>query len=283
MALFLRTIKHGIYMLLIIVVGAVAAHFILTGITRHDARCTVPSLESLTMAEAEAIVAKDEFKLIINDSLYAPSYRSGAILDQLPKAGVVVKPGRAIYLTVNATQRRVVDVPYVADRSLRQAKNMLDMAGLTIGRLIYEDDLAKNYILKQYIEDKEIKAESTERATIGTEVTLHVGRGDNDSTIVPMVMGLTLREAKNALWNAGLNVGRVRFDKGDDAAMQMQARIYSQSVRSDSDARFGDDISLELSATQPKVDSLIRAYYKMLDEERKAEEELKLLETEDGV
>ncbi len=68
MGVALRTMKHALYMLLIIVAGALLAHYILTSVTRHNARCTVPQLESLTMAEAQDLVAQDELKLIINDS-----------------------------------------------------------------------------------------------------------------------------------------------------------------------------------------------------------------------
>ncbi len=267
MALFLRTLKHSTYMLVIIVGGAVGAHYFLTGITRHDARCTVPQLELLTMAEAEKIVAADGLQLIINDSLYAPSYKGGAILDQLPKAGVVVKPGRAIYLTVNATQRRMVDVPYVAERSLRQAKNMLEMVGLSVGELIYVDDLAKNYVLKQTIDDKEITAETKDRATIGTEVTLEIGRGDNDTTVVPTLIGLTLREARSELCNVGLNTGEVTFDEQEDSTISMQARVYSQSERPETGLRFGDRIALSISNLQPRADSLIRVYYQQIKED----------------
>ncbi len=262
MALFLRTIKHSIYMVLIVVGGAVCAHYLLTGVTRHGAGCTVPQLESLTIAEAERVVAANELQLIINDSLYAPAYRGGAILDQIPKAGVVVKPGRAIYLTVNATQRRVVDVPYVAERSLRQAKNMLRMSGLTVGELKYVDDLAKNYVLAQSIGETQIKANSKERAPMGSQVALTIGRGSDDRTLVPMVLGLSLRDAKDRLCDVGLNVGELHFDSDVDPVMNMQAMVYTQSEMAESTTRFGERISLKLSGLQTKVDSMLLVHYR---------------------
>ncbi len=215
------------------------------------------------------MVEMDELKLIINDSLYAPSYKGGVILDQLPKAGAVVKPGRSIYLTLNATQRRVVDVPYVAERSLRQAKSMLDLAGLTIGRLIYKDDLARNYVLSQYVDDKPITSKSEERAPIGTEVVLHVGRGSDDVTLVPMLLGLSLRDAENLLWGAGLNVGEVQYDQYVDQRNRMQARIFAQGVRPNNDSRFGDEVTLELSGRQERVDSMIVQYQREVEMEQK--------------
>ncbi len=271
----LRAIKHGTYIVVLIVALAVGTHFLLRLVTRHGAHCTVPHLEMLSMAEAERLAALDDLKLIINDSLYAPSYEGGLILDQLPKPGVVVKPGRTIYLTVNAMQRRMVDVPYVAERSLRQAKNMLDVAGLSIAELIYEDDLAGNYILSQYNGSEEVNADSNIKAAVGSGITLHVGRGDNDITITPLILGLTLREAQSTLWNSGLNVGNIKHIGEIDVTNHNQARVMQQSVRAEHESRLGDRVSIRLSLDHAKVDSLVRVYHDEVEQEKIALQAMK--------
>lgn len=57
--------------------------------------------------------------------IVVPAYEGGIVLDQLPEGGVEVKPGRTVYITINSFRQKMVPVPYVAGRSLRQAKNML--------------------------------------------------------------------------------------------------------------------------------------------------------------
>ncbi len=275
-ALMLRIVKHSLIMLILIVGVAVAAHYVLTFITRHGVHCTVPQFEAMKMDDAERLAARDELNLIVNDSLYAPMYESGVILDQLPKPGVVVKPGRTIYLTVNSTQRQIVDLPYVAERSLRQAKNMLEMVGLTIEELVYVDDMAKNYVLAQLVNGKAVTESEPQRVTMGTGVTLHVGRGEDDATITPLLLGLSLREAKGALWNAGLNGNNVTFESDVDPHNKSQARVISQDTEAESISRFGQNVSIRLSSNQLLVDSTLRAYHKERELEKMRADSLML-------
>ena len=152
------------------------------------------------------------------------------MLDQLPERGVEVKPGRTVYITINAFRQKQVPVPYVAGRSLRQAKNMLEIAGLEIERLVYRPDIATNYVLEEYCDNRPVRPESKIEAEAGSGVTLYVGVQEGDSlTIVPQVIGVTLRQAKSRLWELGLNVGRIAFDEGIDLINQKDARVYIQT------------------------------------------------------
>ena len=116
---------------------ALSAHILMQIATRHGARRTVPDFSGITLHDAERLAAKHDLELHINDSLFVPAYEGGIILDQLPEQGVEVKPGRTVYVTINSFRQKMVPVPYVAGRSLRQAKNMLEIAGLEIKELVY--------------------------------------------------------------------------------------------------------------------------------------------------
>ena len=119
----------------IILAMAVAAHILMQLGTRHGARRTVPDLSGVQLDQAQRIARKHDLQLHINDSLFVPAYEGGIVLDQLPEGGVEVKPGRTVYITINSFRQKMVPVPYVAGRSLRQAKNMLEIAGLEIAEL----------------------------------------------------------------------------------------------------------------------------------------------------
>ncbi len=272
-----RVTKHSFIIGVLIVVGAVASHFILQLITRHGAHYTVPQFQMLTIEEAQRIAQQGELKLIINDSLYAPDSPRGVILDQLPEQNTVVKPGRSIYLTINATQQKMVDMPYVAGRSLRQAKNMLDIAGLTIERLKYEEDLATNYILSQWYDDMEVKEDSLFLIPAGSGITLHVGLGNGEhTTTTPYLLGRSLIAAKSALWDAGLNVGDIEMERGIEASNLKSTLVLFQSTPADSLLRYGDRVSISLTLHPERVDSVINA----IEEERKLMELIQLREVE---
>ena len=116
----------------IILILAVAAHLVMQIGTRHGARRTVPDFAGMPLKTALAEAQKRDLKIHVNDSLFVPAYEGGIVLDQLPERGVEVKPGRTVYITINSFRQKMVPVPYVAGRSLRQAKNMLEIAGLEI-------------------------------------------------------------------------------------------------------------------------------------------------------
>ena len=110
----------------------------------------------------------------MNDSLYVPAFDPGVILEQRPAAGTEVKPGRRIYVTVNSSQQRMIDVPYVAGYSLRQAKNILETAGLEIEKLVYVDDIATNNVLEQRVGSEVVAADNRVQARVGSGVVLTV-------------------------------------------------------------------------------------------------------------
>jgi len=199
----------------IILAMAVAAHILMQLGTRHGARRTVPDLSGVQLDQAQRIARKHDLQLHINDSLFVPAYEGGIVLDQLPEGGVEVKPGRTVYITINSFRQKMVPVPYVAGRSLRQAKNMLEIAGLEIAELVYRADMATNYVLEEYCEGKPVTPTTRMEAEMGSGVTLYVGVEEGyGTTIVPRLVGLPLAQAKGRLWELGLNVGRVDFDEG---------------------------------------------------------------------
>ena len=237
----------------VLLVLAVAAHLIMQAGTRHGARRTVPDFAGIRLAEAERLAAANGLKLHINDSLFVPAYEGGVVLDQLPREGVEVKPGRTVYITINAFRQKRVPVPYVAGRSLRQAKNMLEIAGLEIAELVYRPDLATNYVLAEFFERDSITETSTVEAEIGSGITLHVGVEEEKLTAVPQVIGLGFAEAKGRLWESGLNVGRITADEGINRLNRQEAYVCAQGIGAEHAAPFGTAVSIHLTLDRERA------------------------------
>lgn len=238
----------------IILAMAVAAHLVMQVGTRHGARRTVPDFAGFPLDKALEIARKYDLRIHVNDSLFVPAYDGGIILDQLPEGGVEVKPGRTIYVTINSFRQKMVVIPYVADRSLRQAKNMLEIAGLEIAELIYRPDMATNYVLDEYFDGKPITPQSRVEAEMGSGVTLYVGvEGEYATTLVPQVVGYPLPQAKSRLWELGLNIGRIEFDQDIDLLNQKDARVYVQSPGAERSARLGSKVDLRLTLDDQKL------------------------------
>ena len=238
----------------IILAMAVTAHFVMQVGTRHGARRIVPDFSGVKLDDAQRTARKYDLELHINDSLFVPAYEGGIVLDQLPEGGVEVKPGRTVYITINSFRQKMVPVPYVAGRSLRQAKNMLEIAGLEIGELIYRADMATNYVLEEYCEGRPVTQNSRIQAEMGSGVTLYVGvEGGFGSTVVPRLVGFPLKEAKGRLWELGLNVGKIDFDEGINLLNQKDARVYVQVPTAERSAALGSRVDLKLTLDEKKL------------------------------
>jgi beta-lactam-binding protein with PASTA domain len=249
-------------------------------ITRHGTHRTVPDFMGVKIADAQRIADDERLDIIINDSLFVPAYEGGVVLDQLPKGGVEVKAGRKVYVTINSFREKMVAVPYVAGRSLRQAKNMLEVAGLGIEKLIYEEDIATNYVLAEIVEGKEMSKESKVEIEMGSGVVLKVGvEPDRNTTIVPKAIGQSLQTAKSRLWEQGLNIGKVNFDEGVNLLNQKDARVYRQSLNHNATTTLGATVDLWLTLDTKAVEKNSQASDKQareLEEERlKLEEALR--------
>jgi beta-lactam-binding protein with PASTA domain len=231
--------------------------------TRHNQTIVVPDFVGMNIEDVRDVASQKDLKIVVRDSIFDVDLPGGTVVDQLPGTSdvrdVTVKPGRKIYVTINAYSRRQVTVPYVAKQTLRQALNQLERSGLTIDQLVYEPDMTStDYVERQKIGNKEIGSSTKREVSVGTGVTLHVTyHRDEQYTIAPRIVGMSLAKAKSTLWDHGFNVGKVVYDESvGDIIDRRKARIYKQSVSIGSSQRRGSKVDLYLSADDALVDSL---------------------------
>ena len=250
-----RPILWNLTLIAVVLISLLVLSYIALAVgTRHGMRRTVPDFTGLVLKDAQYYAEKRGLKLIINDSLYVPAYPGGMVLEQLPKGGVDVKEGRKIYITINSFAQKKLPMPYVAGRSLRQAKNMLEGAGFGIERLEYVEDIATNYVLAQYLGGVEVTAESDIKIEKGTGVVLKVGVSpDQNMTTVPRLLGRKLFDAKGKLWEQGLNVGEVTYDEGITLLNEDDARVCRQSTLQSSQLPLGSKVSIHLTLDKEAV------------------------------
>lgn len=238
--------------------------------TRHGQKYEVPNFTGMSVPEAQKAAKRLSLKLEVVDSLYMNNQRKGAVLEQYPKAGNNVKSGRRIFLTVNAFTPKMAEIPYVTGLSLRQAKNRLVANGFGIERLIYTSDIATNNIIDQRYDGKVIGSNTRMRGEVGSGVVLVVGMNAADpEPLVPKVVGLTIEQAKNKLWESGFNAGEIAFEKDITYENMDQARIYEQSPNQTVRSYYGREVSLKATVNEGKITTGITASEKEAAEYRK--------------
>ena len=275
-------IANIIYMGIVGIVLLIAVYIGLKVGTRHNRVIEVPNFMGMVIDDAYSVAEDSDLQLIVRDSIFDVDLPGGTIVDQLPRISsvreVTVKPGRKVYVTVNAYTRRKVDVPYVAKQTLRQALNQIERSGLTIAKLVYEADMTStDYVVKQRVGNNEILPTSKRQAPVGTGVTLYVSYQQKEqNTHMPRLVGLSLQQAKSTLWDSGLNLAKVVYDDSvEDIIARRKARVYKQSSKIGTSLRRGSEVTLYLTCDNDLADSMsVIATEELKEAERKRREAL---------
>jgi beta-lactam-binding protein with PASTA domain len=119
--------------------------------TNHGEFVIVPDLKGKSL-ETVGIELKDlDLDLKIQDSAnYNPKYPKYSVIEQKPAAGSQVKENRKIYLILNPSGYRKVEVPNILKYTFRQAKPQLEALGFKIGKITYKDAIGEGVMSMSY-------------------------------------------------------------------------------------------------------------------------------------
>lgn len=117
--------------------------------TNHHQRIIVPSLSKKTLDEVEKVLEEKELRFEVQDSAnFNPDYPKYSVLEQNPIAGSEVKENRKIYVTLNPSGYRKIEVPDVVQKTRRQAEPKLIALGFKIGSVTYKPNIARDMVLE---------------------------------------------------------------------------------------------------------------------------------------
>lgn len=239
-------VRNLLLMALISVVLLVGAMVFLNVATQHNKELEVPDFRGMTVEQAIAAADEAGIRVEVVDSVYSQRNR-GKIKTHTPAAGVMVKKGRRILLTVNAVNARKVTVPNLVGYSLRQAMPELNQRGLELGRLIYKKDIATNNVLQQQYNGRPIAPGAQVEAE--SIIDLVLGLNDSDcETMIPDVLGKDEKSALRTLHDSYLNVRKVIFDKSVQTwEDSLNAQVYKQNPEpSELPVSMGTDVTVYL-------------------------------------
>jgi len=187
----------GLGGLLLLSIGAyfLVDAVIMPSYTRHGVAVRVPDVEDQSFSQAKKRLKNRNLNIKRQVGRYNPNVEQNAVVDQNPPPNSDVKPGRRVYLTVNAGTVPVVDVPDLNGISVREAKNQVSSLGLKVGT-VSSDSIPSPYpntITRQQPEPSDSLKE-------GGTVDLWYSTGLGTDTVqVPNVVGRTVEEGKRLL------------------------------------------------------------------------------------
>jgi beta-lactam-binding protein with PASTA domain len=194
-------------------------------ITHHGKTMKIPAVVGQSIDEARKTLESQGFEIQIQDSIYNDTIPPLQVIKQFPEADNLVKVNRTVYLTINRALAPEVDMPNLLSMTFRNAEMVLRRYGLKLGDTLFKPDFARNSVLDQIYKGESIKPGT--KIQQGSEITLVLGNGVGLEFIVPDLFGLSYREARSAISEAGLIVGSVVPDA--DVADTMNAFVYRQN------------------------------------------------------
>ncbi|MBK9417087.1 MAG: PASTA domain-containing protein [Flavobacteriales bacterium] len=215
------------------IVLSVVALFIgclwLRSYTRHSTVSIVPDLTGLNVVDAQQALADRDMVAMVIDSVYNDQAVKGGVVSQDPLAGAEVKPGRKVYLVLNAQRPPMIDMPDLVDLSKRQALSVMEILGLKVSGLEYRPDPCVDCGIEQRIDGDRVAAGT--RVRRGSSIALVLGSGDQGERVpVPDLRGLTFAEVGAVLNMASLNQGVLVSCEGCNTSVDSTfARVFRQS------------------------------------------------------
>lgn len=237
----LTDIRFYLLLLSLCIVGVIFVLFmndiVMPAYTKHDEGQTIPDVTKRPVHQARELLIQHGLRDSVVDTRYNSAYPPGYVIDQSPEANLIVKPGRMIYLTVNAENTPKVIVPDLTNTSLRNARLQLRNYGLQVGSITYVSSPFKNTVIKQSVPG----GIALEKGAI-VNLTVSDGLGIN-KVAVPKLLGVRFYQAQSMLRNAGLRIGQVAYK-----ASQKPANYVIGYSPSDKDSLLeGTSINLVIS------------------------------------
>ena len=174
--------------------------------TNHGQTITVPDVTRLSIDEMENLLNDRDLRYEVSDCTFVAGAQPLTVIQQYPHANAKVKEGRKIYLTVTKRVAPMVQMPNLVSLTLRSAELNLKSLDLGFNPPTYVPDVAKNAVLRQLYNGKEIAPGTP--IPKGAMVDLEVGDGLGSTMFdIPNVVGLPLDEAEAAIRGSNLKVG----------------------------------------------------------------------------
>lgn len=205
-----------------------------------NATVDVPNVVGKQVIVAKHILEDNHLRVSVSE-VSNPDVPAGQVISQSPEANEQVKEQRTVHLVVS---KGVGDItmPDITGMTLDQARTRLKSLGLVIGKITTASDDSK--------EDGVILMQSPpgdSKVTKGATVDVTVNRVKSKKVELPNLVGMTVKDAKDALTSLGLNVGAIS-GAGDDTAVITQ---QSPEAGTSLDANTSVALTAEAKKTTP--------------------------------
>jgi beta-lactam-binding protein with PASTA domain len=168
-------LKQLLYAVLVLIVLTFLMLWWLRATTNHNQKIEVPNLAKMSLDKVEEALDELDLQYMIMDSAnFNPDYPKYSVIEQVPKAGKFVKEDRKIYLSLNPSGYRKIEVPEVLGKTLRQAEPTLLAMGFKIGKVSKRPHISDQVLELRYNGEKLVPGTSISKTSV---IDLIIGDG----------------------------------------------------------------------------------------------------------
>ena len=186
----------------------------------------VPNVVGKQLSVATRLL--EERHLRVSSSEVTNSYvPAGQVISQSPEPGESVKEQRMVHLVVSKGAGDIT-IPDLQGMIFDQAREKLKALGLSIGKISYESDSSKDdgVVISQGLQ-------AGGKASKGATVDITINQTKSTTVEIPNVVGMTIKEAKEALGNLGLSISKISGSNEDSAVVTAISPAPGSSVKRD--------------------------------------------------
>ncbi len=196
------------------------------------------SVVGLTQEEAETKLKGADIDFYTIQFEESDEVDAGIVISQSAEEGVMVSPSDNLVITVSSGTESVA-VPDVVGKNGQTAADELVAAGFeTQFAYEYSDDVEKDYV----ISTDPVAGTSVPS---GSKIIITVSNGkEYVEAVVPDLKGMTRKQAKAALEEAGLVLGNVTEEYSDDVE---EGKVIRQSTSANTTVQSGNSVDITIS------------------------------------
>ncbi|MBI2682379.1 MAG: PASTA domain-containing protein [Acidobacteriales bacterium] len=172
----------------------------------HGREVFVPKFENMPVAQAQRMASDNGLILVVEDRYFSATVRDGAVIVQLPAAGVRVRRGSRVRVAQSLGPQRA-EVPDLIGQSGRAAEINIQRRGLAVGTVAIAN-------IPGASPGQVIAQTPPPRSTGATEPKVSVLVAAAESAqqfLMPDFVGRHLADVMEPIQNAGFKVGKVQW------------------------------------------------------------------------
>lgn len=247
-------INVGIAIILSIV-AILYVQFRMNKFTLHNEEIGVPDFRGYQVGNIDDMLQRKNLQMMVIDSLYDRSLDPGAIIQQDPEPGEMVKENRRVYFTINSHSAPLIKLPPLVDQSKRQALATLEILEIDVDTISYKISPYDGLVLDVLYRGVSV-AEGSD-LPLGSKVRVIVGESANlPKVMMPNLTGLRLSQVDSALkaysLNRGMIIDCVGCESNLDTNTAVITRTYPQ-YKANKRVKMGSNVDLWLSTVNDTI------------------------------